>query len=56
MTRGPEASRLRRRKWTERVFTWLMAGSTFLVIGSLLVIIGTIVWMTWSSWDIAWVD
>ena len=44
MTRGPEASRLRRRKWTERVFTWLMAGSTFLVIGSLLVIIGTIVW------------
>lgn len=44
MTRGREASGLRRRKWTERVFTWLMAGSTCLVIGSLLVIIGTIVW------------
>jgi len=44
MTRGQGDPGLRRRKWTERVFKWLMAGSTLVVIGSLLVIIGTIIW------------
>jgi phosphate transport system permease protein len=53
MSRPLADRRLRRRKWTERIFRALMGVAVLIVIGCLILIIGTIIWKGLPAMNLA---